>query len=68
VRSRLVISHCLTAPHSSNHKDSRMLLRNIRESTTYVASSHHLRVSPAHMNKLALSFIYSYKQFYYTSQ
>ena len=27
VQSRLVISHCLTAPHSSNHKDSQMLLR-----------------------------------------
>ena len=35
-QSRLVISHCLTqiygltAPHSSNHKDSQMLLCNIR--------------------------------------
>jgi hypothetical protein len=27
-------SHCLTAPHSSNHKDSQMWLRNIRESKT----------------------------------
>jgi hypothetical protein len=30
--SRPVTSHCLTAPHSSNRKDSRLLLCNIRES------------------------------------
>jgi hypothetical protein len=29
--SRLVISHCLTAPHSSNHKDSQIALTHIRE-------------------------------------
>jgi hypothetical protein len=28
VRAKQVISHCLTAQHSSNQKDSQMLLRN----------------------------------------
>jgi hypothetical protein len=79
VQSRLVISHCLTAPHSSR-PTTKAPPHSSRPTTKAPPQRQHpwvnnirgefspLAVSPAHMNKLALSFIYSYKQFYYTSQ
>jgi hypothetical protein len=45
VRAKQVISHCLTAPLSINHKDSQMLLRNIRESKTASAISFSAKLS-----------------------
>jgi hypothetical protein len=55
-QSRLVISHCLAAPQSSNHKDSQMLLRNISES-----KMNRKQLTPAHVTylKFVISRIYN---------
>jgi hypothetical protein len=58
-QSGLVISHCLTVPHSSNLKDSHMLLANIRDSkieSSFKGDAIYMHFYK-HQNRFALDFL-----------